>query len=181
MKPRSYHYGQKPAATTNFVGPHLRVQVRPGSYAHRSVTGVLACVLGRGFGPGTRIVALHLRAVAAWSAGEDGGTSEARIGIEATPSSQTDEDLARALLEPLLQLHGIVEEASKTNWERSVLFRAGPAKPSPAWRPPRWCPWRAGCAPRRGAGPTLADEVELCDELVGPSGHDRLAEWREGW
>jgi hypothetical protein len=26
-----------------------------------------------------------------------------------------------------------------------------------------------------GGGPTLADEVELCDELVGPSGHDRLA------
>jgi hypothetical protein len=26
-----------------------------------------------------------------------------------------------------------------------------------------------------GGGPTLADEVELCDELVSPSGHDRLA------
>src|SRR5215210_1074439 len=78
MKPRSCHYGQKPAATTAFVGQHLRVQVRSGSYAHRSVTGVLACVLGRGFGPGTRIVAPHLRAVAAWSAGEGGGS--ARLG-----------------------------------------------------------------------------------------------------
>jgi hypothetical protein len=26
-----------------------------------------------------------------------------------------------------------------------------------------------------GSGPTLAHEVELCDELVGPAGHDGLA------
>jgi hypothetical protein len=44
-----------------------------------------------------------------------GRASEARIGVETATGTQTDEDLARTSLKPLLQLHGIVEKASKTN------------------------------------------------------------------
>src|SRR5215212_11526979 len=46
---RPHHDGQRPAATTAFVRPHLEMQLRPGAHAHRSVAGILACLLGRGF------------------------------------------------------------------------------------------------------------------------------------
>jgi hypothetical protein len=46
--------------------------------------------------------------VTTWPSSGCRWTSEARIGVEATPRSQTDEHLARTLLKPLLQFHGIV-------------------------------------------------------------------------
>jgi hypothetical protein len=66
------------------------------------VSGVLADVFGGGLGPGSWIVALHLRPVTTRPPGGGGRTGEARITVEATPSPQTDEDLAGAVLEPLL-------------------------------------------------------------------------------
>src|SRR5215210_4288492 len=76
---RPDHDGQRPAATTAFVRPDLRMQVRPGPYARRSVAGVLACVLPRGLGPGARVRALHLRTVATRPSGVGRWTGETRI------------------------------------------------------------------------------------------------------
>jgi hypothetical protein len=56
--------------------------------------------------------------VAAWPAGARGWTGETRISVEATPGPQTDEDLARTSLKPLLQLHRIV--SSVEDEQRSV-------------------------------------------------------------
>src|SRR5215208_7717275 len=87
----------------------LRMHLRPGAHAYRSVTGVLACVLRRGLGPGAWVPALHLRPVATRPSSVGGWASEARIGVEATPGPQTDEDLARSPFQPLLHLlDGIV-------------------------------------------------------------------------
>jgi hypothetical protein len=47
---------------------------------------------------------------------------------EEAPSSQTDEDLARTPLKPLPQLHGIIEEASKTNRGTVCTFTSRPSK-----------------------------------------------------
>src|SRR3712207_150151 len=84
------------------------MQVRPGAYAHRSVTSVLARVLRRGLGPGARICALHLRSMATRPPSVGRWTSEARIGVEAASRSQTDKNLARNSLKSLLHLDGIV-------------------------------------------------------------------------
>src|SRR3712207_4363016 len=84
------------------------MQVRPGAYAHRSVTSVLARVLRRGLGPGARICALHLRSMATRPPSVGRWTSEARIGVEAASRSQTDKNMARNSLKSLLHLDGIV-------------------------------------------------------------------------
>ena len=46
--------GRGPRAAPSCVVVDLRVQLGPRSHAHASVTGVLAAVLGGGFGPGAR-------------------------------------------------------------------------------------------------------------------------------
>jgi hypothetical protein len=78
------------------------MQLGPRSHAHRSVSGVLAVMLGGRLGPGTRIVALHLRPVATRASDVCGRIREARVAVEAPPRSQTDEDLALTPLERLL-------------------------------------------------------------------------------
>jgi hypothetical protein len=75
------------------------VQLGPRSHAHRSVTGVLAGVLGGRLGPGARVVALHLRPVATRTTDVHGRIAEAKLAVEATPRPQADEDLARAPLQ----------------------------------------------------------------------------------
>jgi hypothetical protein len=46
--------------------------------------------------------------MATWPASVCGRAGEVRITVEATTCAQTDENLARATLKPLLQLDGIV-------------------------------------------------------------------------
>jgi len=84
------------------------MQLGPRSYAHRPVTGILAVVLGRGLGPGTRIVAFHLRSVPTRASDVLRRVAEARIAVEAAPGAQTEEYLAATPFEPPLHLDGIV-------------------------------------------------------------------------
>jgi len=100
---------------------------------------------------------------------------EARITVEATSCPQTDEDLARASLKPLLQLDGIV--ASVEDEKGNTTPHGGPSEqPFDLLRGyrVRFLVRMDTLHAYRG-GPALADEVELCDELVSPSGHDGLA------
>src|SRR5215212_9573715 len=86
----------------------LRVQLGPRSYAHASVTGVLAAMLGGGFGPGRGVVALHLGPVATGASDVFRWVAQARVAVEAAPGAQAHEDLARAPLQSLLHLDGVV-------------------------------------------------------------------------
>jgi hypothetical protein len=172
---RPDHDGQRPAATTAFMRPDLGMQVRPGAHVHRSVAGILARVLGRGLGPGTRVRAPHLRAVATRSPGVGRWTSEARIGVEATPCPQTDEDLTRTSLQCLLHLDGVV--ASVEDEQRSdTLFRREAQKKRFDLLGGHLVGVLGGAHASHvyGDRPALAGEVEPSDELVGPSSHDRL-------
>src|SRR5215208_7228091 len=172
---RPNHDGQRPTAATPFVRSDLRMQVRPGAHAHRSVASVLTRVFRRSFGPGARIRTLHLGPVTTWPSSGCRWTSEARIGVEATPRSQTDEHLARTLLKPLLQFHGIVACIKDEQGNDPLLLM-----PEAEKRFDLLGGHLIGVLPRadashiHGGGPALADEIELCDELVSPSGHDRL-------
>src|SRR5215203_2115220 len=141
----------------------------------RSVASVLTRVFRRRFGPGARIRTLHLGPVTTWPSSGCRWTSEARIGVEATPRSQTDEHLARTLLKPLLQFHGIVACIKDEQGNDPLLLM-----PEAEKRFDLLGGHLIGVLPRadalhiHGGGPALADEIELCDELVSPSGHDRL-------
>jgi hypothetical protein len=111
-----------------------------------------------------------------------GWASEARISVEATPRPQADEDLACTSLEPLLELHRII--ASVEDEQRSgplLLFLV-------LMREAHKCfdllsSHLVGVLRRTQAlhvhegNPALANEIELCDELVGPTRHDRLPRW----
>jgi hypothetical protein len=103
-----------------------------------------------------------------------GWASEARIGIEATPGAQTDEDLAPTPLKPLLHLDGIV--ASIEDEQRDARFLSDPTEQAlylfDGDHVGVLHGMDAQCVNR--SSPALANEVELCDELVGPSGHDGL-------
>ena len=105
---RANHDGQGSPTASPLVVLDLRVQLGPRPYAHRSVTGVLARMLGRGLGPGARISALHLRPVATRASDTCGRIRETRVTVEAPPRPQTDEDLARAPLQYSLHLDGVV-------------------------------------------------------------------------
>src|SRR5829696_2815521 len=88
---------------------HLRMHLGdPCPHAHRSVTGVLAAMLGGRFGPGRGLRALHLGPVATRASDVLRRVAQARVAVEAATRSQTEEDLARASLQPLLHLDGIV-------------------------------------------------------------------------
>src|SRR3712207_1714931 len=99
------------------------MQVRPGAHSHRSVAGVLACVLRRGLRPGAWVRALHLRTVATRSPSVGRWTSETRIGVEATSRPQTDENLARSSLQPLLHLDRIVASVKDEQGSDPLLRR----------------------------------------------------------
>jgi hypothetical protein len=50
-----------------------------------------------------------------------GRIGEARIAVEAPPGAQTDENLARTSLKPLLHLHGIVASVEDEQGSRPLL------------------------------------------------------------
>jgi hypothetical protein len=103
-------------------------------------------------------------------------TSEARISVEATPRPQTDEDLARNPLQSLLHLDGIVASVEDEQGSDPLLLRREAEKRFhllggnlvDVLR-------RTEALYVHGGTPTLADEIELCNELVGPARYDRLA------
>jgi hypothetical protein len=100
--------------------------------------------------------------------------SEARIGVEAAPGPQTDEDLARTSLKPLLQLHGIV--ARIKDEQGDSFFSSEPAQQSLYLLGGDHVGVLHGMDAQyvHRSGPTLADEAEPRDELVGPSSYDGL-------
>src|SRR5215203_5236281 len=171
---RADHYGQEPAAAPPFVRSHLRVHLREGPHAHRSVAGVLARILGGRFGPGARVVTLHLWPVATRASGAGGWACEARVGAEAATRPQTDEDLARRFLQSPLHLDRVVAGVEDEQGN-------GPSFPEPVQQGLHLLGGDlvgvlggTDALYIHGGGPALADEVQLCYELVGPSGHDRL-------
>jgi hypothetical protein len=107
--------------------------------------------------------------------------SEVRISVEATSCSQTHEDLARASLQPLLQLDGIV---ARVEYEKgNITSHGGSSKQFfdllRGYRV-RFLVRTDALHAYRG-GPALPDEVELCYELVSPSSHDGLARGVPRW
>src|SRR5215210_2058452 len=155
------------------------MQLRPGAHAHRPVAGVLACVLHGGLWPGARVRALHLRSMATRPSSMGRWISEARIGVEATPRSQTEEDLAWSPLQSLLHLDGIVasvkdEQGSGPLLLFLVLMREAEKRFDLLGGHLVGVLCRADALYVHGGAPALANEIELCDELVGPSGDDRL-------
>ncbi len=113
-----------------------------------------------------------------------GRIAEARIAVEATPGAQPDEYLARTPLQRLLQFDGVVACIEDEQGGALSFF-----KPTQQQSPNLLGGNHVGVLGRpdahyiHGGSPALADEVELCDKLVGPTGHDGLtpAEWRDGW
>jgi len=103
-----------------------------------------------------------------------GRIREARIAVEASPRSQADEDLAQAPLEPSLQLDRVVARVEDKQGE-DPFFK--PTQQSLDLLDSDFVGvLRRSDAPHvHRSGPALTDEVELCDELVGPARHDRLA------
>src|ERR671912_534137 len=158
------------------MGSDLWVQSRPGSHAHRPVAGVFACVFGGGLRPGARVSTFHLRPVTPRPSGGGGWTSESRIGVEAATRPQTEEDLARPSLKPLLHLDGIVTGVEDEQEGRG-LFLSESTQQSLHLLGSDQVGVLHGMDTLHihGGTPTLADEVELGDELVGPSGYDGLA------
>jgi hypothetical protein len=101
--------------------------------------------------------------------------SEARIGVEAATSPQTDEDLARSSLQPPLQLDGIIASVEDKQGSDPLLLSRETEKcfdllGSDLIGVLR----RADALYVHGGCPALADEIELCDELVGPARYYRL-------
>jgi len=173
-----YDWQRTPSALSCVV-VDLGMQLGPRSYAYGSVTGVLAAMLGGRFGPGARIIALHLRPAKLATRASDvfGRVRETRVAIEASPGAQADEYLARTSLESLLHLDGIVARIEdEQRGSVSATKRNGP----PQERPHLLGSDHVGVlngpnAPHvHGSGPALAHEVKLCDELVGPSCHNGL-------
>jgi hypothetical protein len=103
-----------------------------------------------------------------------GRIREARIGVEAAPRSQTDEDLARASLEPSLDLDRVV--ASIEDEHGDWPYFPEPIQQSLHLPTSNLVSILCGADALYvdGGGPTLAHEVQLCDKLVGPSCDDGL-------
>jgi hypothetical protein len=113
--------------------------------------------------------------------------SEARISVEATPRPQANEDLARTSLESPLELHRIV--ASVEDEQRSGPLLLFLALMREAHKRFNLLSGNLVGVLRRtqalhvhGGNPALANEIELCDELVGPEPATIgcPAEWQEG-
>jgi hypothetical protein len=113
--------------------------------------------------------------VATRPSGSGGRTSEARIAVKAASCPQTDEYLARAPLKSLLHFDGIVARVEDEQGE-------GLSPPEPTQQDLHLLGgdhigilFSSDALDVHGTSPTLAGEAQLCDELEGPSGHDRLA------
>src|SRR5215212_7747999 len=122
------------------------------------------------------------RAVTTRSASVGGWASEARIGVEATPGAQTEEDLAPTPLKPLLHLDGIVARVEDEQGDAARFF-SEPTEQSlylfDGDHVGVLHGMDAQCVNR--SSPALAHEVELCDELVGPARDDGLPRRVAGW
>jgi hypothetical protein len=101
--------------------------------------------------------------------------AEARVAVEAPPRPQADEDLARAPLQCSLHLDGVVARVEDEQREGLSFFE--PTQQSPDLLGGDLVDVLGGSDAHHvhGSGPTLAHEVELGDELVGPACDDRLA------
>jgi hypothetical protein len=101
--------------------------------------------------------------------------AEARIAIEAPPGAQAEEDLAWAPLQCSLHLDGVV--ARIEDEQGYGLSFLEPTQQSLDLLSRELVGIFGGSdAPHvHGGRPALAHEVELCNELVSPSCHDRLA------
>src|SRR5215210_4602122 len=110
----------------------LRVQLGPRPYAHGSVSGVLAAMLGGGVGPGARVSALHLGPVPTRASYVLRGVGEARDAVEESPGAQAEEDLARTSFKPLLHLDGVVARIEdEQRGSVSPTRRKGPSQERP--------------------------------------------------
>ena len=99
--------------------------------------------------------------------------AEARVAVEATPRPQGDEDLARRTpLQCSLQFDGVVARVEDEQGNGLSFFK--PTQQSPNLLGGNHVGVLGGPEAHyiHGGSPALADEVELCDELVGPTGHD---------
>jgi hypothetical protein len=101
--------------------------------------------------------------------------AQARIAVEATPGTQTEEDLAWAPLQCSLHLEGVLARVDDEQGEG--LSYSEPTQQSLDLLGGGLVGVLGGSdAPHvHGCGPALADEVHLCYELVSPSSHDGLA------
>jgi len=104
--------------------------------------------------------------------------AQARVAVEAAPGAQAEEDLARASLQSLLHLDGVVariEDEQRGNV--SPTRRKGPPQKRPHLLGGGLVGVLGGSdAPHvHGSGPALAHEAQLRDELVGPACDDGLA------
>jgi hypothetical protein len=108
------------------------------AHTYRLVAGILRGALGSGLQPDVRILAVERTPVAAWSAGSS--RRPGRIGVEAAPSSQTDEDLHGAAFEPSLQsphahVHSVYRNLAPSERVMSELTSQGlGVEPSTAQR-----------------------------------------------
>jgi hypothetical protein len=116
--------------------------------------------------------------VAAWASDVFRRVAQARVAVEAAPGAQADEYLAWAPLQSLLHLDGVVARIEDE--------QRGSVSPTRRKGPPQERPHLLGgdlvgllggsdALHVHGSGPTLAHEVQLCDELVCPARHDGLA------
>jgi hypothetical protein len=116
--------------------------------------------------------------MATWPSSVGRWASEARIGVEATPGAQTEEDLAWSSLQSLLHLDGIVASVEDEQGSGSLLFlvlmREAEKRFDLLGGHLVGVLRRADALYVHGGAPALADEIELCDELVGPARYDRL-------
>jgi hypothetical protein len=104
-----------------------------------------------------------------------GRIGEARIAVEATPGAQADEDLPRAPLQCPLQFDGVVTCVEDEQWGGLSFFKPTQQSANLLGGDHVGVLGRPDTLHVHGGGPALAGEVELRDELVGPSGHDGLA------
>jgi hypothetical protein len=103
-----------------------------------------------------------------------GRIREARVAVEAPPRSQADEDLARTPFEPSLDLDRVVArvEDEQGDWP----YFPQPIQQSLHLPASNLVSILCGADALyvHGSAPTLAHEVQLCDELVGPARDDGL-------
>src|SRR5215213_3444453 len=132
-------------------------------------------MLGRPLSPGRGIRALHLRPVATRASYVCGRIREARVTVEAPSRSQADEDLARAPLQPPLQLDGVVARVEDENRDGLYFFElTQQCLHLPCGDHVSVLGW-SDTLHVHGGGPTLAGKAQLCDELVSPACDEGLA------
>ncbi len=98
-----------------------------------------------------------------------------RVGIEASARPQANQQLCVASLEPLLQLHRTIAGLKYEKWDAA---RRGQPIEQPLHRlgSDLVCVLtRMGTARLHRSDPAGTGEAQLSNELVGPSGDDRLA------